>query len=114
MSVINALALNHLVVWLHTHCERLHNVLECVIQNSREPVVSSQWTVEIDKDGTRRLVEHWSKNVNGSLTDTADGSGYEPDPICPEPGGGPHDYSRADSAVVVTLASSGAARSHTT
>ena len=69
MSAINVLTLPNIFVPSYTCCECVCDRAETQSLLTREPVVSARWMVEIDRNGTRRLVERWSikrqKSENG-------------------------------------------------
>ena len=62
MSAINALTLLGAFVLLQTCCEGDCGHGEMHVPVTRTPIVSARWTVEINSDGTRRLVAHWFVN----------------------------------------------------
>ena len=62
MSAINILAFPHIFDIPQAGCERVCGHHETHVPVMRAPIVSARWGVEINRDGTRRLVERWSAN----------------------------------------------------
>lgn len=62
MAAINLLTFPGVFTLPHTGCTSVCGHAETHVPVMRVPVVSARWTVEINRDGTRRLVEHWSAN----------------------------------------------------
>jgi len=60
MSAISVFILNNVSGMPRTCCECVRVIArQGRILNAREPVVTARWSVEIDVQGKRRLVEHW-------------------------------------------------------
>ena len=66
MSAINALIFPTIFAFPQACCDRVCGHAETHVPIIRTPVVSAQWTVETNNDGTRRLVERWEVNRHGS------------------------------------------------
>jgi hypothetical protein len=62
MSAINVLNFPSIFVFSQARCDRVRGQEEMHVPVIRTPIVSARWIVEINSDGTRRLVEHWSVN----------------------------------------------------
>ena len=62
MSAINVLAFPRIFFTPKTCCDCVCGHAETHVPVIRAPIVSARWTVEIDRNGTRRLVERWSVN----------------------------------------------------
>ena len=62
MSAINTFAFQNIMFLPRTGCAYACVFAEETVRQTREPVVTSRWTVETNLDGTRRLVRHWFKN----------------------------------------------------
>ena len=65
MSAINVLTFPGTFVLPQTCCEGVRGQVEMHVPVIRTPIVSARWTVEINSDGTRQLVERWSLNAQG-------------------------------------------------
>jgi|HubBroStandDraft_6_1064221.scaffolds.fasta_scaffold1687142_2 hypothetical protein len=62
MSAINVLTFPRIFVIPQACCDCVRDHAETHIPVTRTPIVTARWTVEINSDGTRRLVERWSVN----------------------------------------------------
>jgi len=62
MSAINVLNFPSIFMLPQTCCGCVRGHAETRVPVIRAPIVSARWTVEINSDGTRRLVERWSVN----------------------------------------------------
>jgi hypothetical protein len=62
MSAINVLTFPTIFDFPQAFCGCVCSHPETHIPVIRTPIVSARWAVEINGDGTRRLVEHWSVN----------------------------------------------------
>jgi hypothetical protein len=62
MSAINVLTFPRIFDFPQACCDRVCGHAETHVPVIRTPIVSARWTVEINSDGTRRLVERWSVN----------------------------------------------------
>lgn len=62
MSAINLFAFHNVAVFARTGCACQRIFAEDAVQQPLVPKVTPRWRVETDKDGTRRLVQHWFKN----------------------------------------------------
>jgi hypothetical protein len=62
MSAINVLTLSNVAFLPQTCCKCVRDHADTYVPVPRVPVVSARWTLEINSDGTRRLVESWSVN----------------------------------------------------
>ena len=62
MSAINVPAFRGNLFLPETCCEGDCGHVEMHVPVIRTPIVSARWTVEINSDGTRRLVARWSLN----------------------------------------------------
>jgi len=62
MSAINILTFPKFYCFPQVCCDRVCGHDETHVAVLRTPIVSAGWTVEINRDGTRRLVERWSVN----------------------------------------------------
>ena len=59
MSGINVLGFPKIFDFLQACCDRVCGHAETHVPVMRTPIVSARWTVEIDGDGTQRLIERW-------------------------------------------------------
>jgi len=62
MSAINVLTFPRVFDLPQVCCEWVCGHAETHVPVMRAPIVSARWAVEINSDGTRRLVESWSVN----------------------------------------------------
>lgn len=62
MSAITTFAFQNAIVVPRAGCACLRIVAEDAICQPLVPKVTPRWTVETDKDGTTRLIQHWFKN----------------------------------------------------
>ena len=63
MSAISFFRLNNALIMPCAGCESDRvNAGQDNIRYAREPVIAARWTVEIDAQGRRQLVEHWFKS----------------------------------------------------
>jgi hypothetical protein len=62
MSAINVLTLPGIFDVPQTCCECVCGQAEIHVPVIRTPIVTARWTVEINGDGARRLVERWFTN----------------------------------------------------
>ena len=62
MSAINLIALENVLIFPRPACACVCPVEATAILPLASPLVSRRWVVEINIDGTRRLVARWFKN----------------------------------------------------
>jgi hypothetical protein len=62
MSAINTFAFQNVMFLPRTGSAYAWMFAEETARQTHEPVVTARWTMEINPDGTRRLVRHWFKN----------------------------------------------------
>jgi len=62
MSAINVLGFSKIFDFPQACCGRVCGHAETHVPVMRAPIVSARWTVEIDGDGTQRLIERWLLN----------------------------------------------------
>jgi len=62
MLAINTFDFHNVIVFSCICCESVHLLAEPQIPQPLVPKVTARWSVATDKDGTRRLVQHWFKN----------------------------------------------------
>jgi hypothetical protein len=62
VSAINVLTLSNVALLPQTCCECVRDYADTYVPVPRVPVVSARWSLEINSDGTRRLIESWSVN----------------------------------------------------
>jgi len=61
MSAITLYSIANVLIWAKAR-EDAHRAPAEVIRFPHIPVLTRKWTMEVDENGTRRLVAHWAKN----------------------------------------------------
>jgi len=63
MAAINVLTFPGIVALPQTCCACVCDHADTYVPVIRAPVVSARWSVETNDDGSRRLIERWSINL---------------------------------------------------